>query len=427
MSRYYKIVISDPKTNEILVPNTPGVKGFARFPYSSGKSTWTSLIDGANVNTIGGTNRAAPRLVLDLPTSVMHQPDQSSGYLSIETVSIDLINQANNLNVIKSPLNIAVFGGMAAGLPLANPAQSGPLITGQIQRCFGNWTGTQMSISIFVMTGGSSVSSNQTTGNPGTVPAPSTVNAPANIVFVWEQGQKLIDAIVIALRVPFPNYSIQGNIHEDLTWTSGQAVKGVYNSLHQFAAFIHQKSLSVIGGYAPDPELYQGVNIAISGNTISIFDGSTPLTPKQLVITDLLGQPTWNEGRDVQVAVVLRGDIEIGDYVTLPLTSGVTSGSAPSNVPLPSTSLISAPGAQFSTGPLTPPEKDSSIFQGTYRISSIRHVGDSRDANGLAWTSVLDLQWIPPVATNAAPTTATANSLPVIYTGTSPTGYYLPS
>jgi hypothetical protein len=53
-------------------------------------------------------------------------------------------------------VGITIYGGMSSGLPLANvqSQHAGMLIQGMIQRCWGNWLGTDMSIGMTIVYGG---------------------------------------------------------------------------------------------------------------------------------------------------------------------------------------------------------------------------------------------------------------------------------
>jgi hypothetical protein len=415
--RFYRININDPKTGELLVVNAMGKPGFSRVAPDPLKSTYTSLNPGAGPFTNGGTNPNALQITLDIPTAAMHLA-QANNFIKIDGVGIAELNQASNL----TNLNITVYGGMAKGLPLANPAQSGILAQGQIQRSYGNRRDFLTDLTLIMYTGGSSPSSNQTTANPNTassIAKPSTNNEPANIVFVWKQGQRLIDAMINALVIAFPKYKITGSISENLVWSSGQDAVAIFATLAQFAEWIHDRSLSMLGGYAPDLSLYSGVSIAFQNNTITIYDGSTLTTPKPIQFNDLIGQPAWLEGLTVQAVVCMRGDIQVGDFVTLPPAAGTIESGAPSNQYLPSPSTFTA-GSQFYTNTPTTTPQDSSIFQGTFHVSRVRHVGQSRDPNGMAWITVLDLDNF--TIANQSPIPA----LPTVYTSTSVTGYYLP-
>ena len=43
---------------------------------------------------------------------------------------------------------------MAAGLPLANPAQSGVFVQGQVYQAYGNWIGENMSLTLEIVPAG---------------------------------------------------------------------------------------------------------------------------------------------------------------------------------------------------------------------------------------------------------------------------------
>jgi hypothetical protein len=413
MSRYYKIVISRPSDGAVLVPNFKGKAGFTPCPRDVNLSTYTSLNPGALPSTIGGNNRAALRLECDLPITVQHEPIQSNGFLKISGVSLAEIGQASNL----TGLNIAVYGGMSQGLPLAKPQQAGLLALGQIQRAYGNWIGNDQTLNIYLMDGGSSSSSNQTTGNPATSstpPVPSTNSRPANIVFRWSQGQSLMDAIVQCLAVPFPQYAVSGAINPNLVWASGSDAVGYFETLHQFAAWVHQASTHMIGGSDPNRALYLGVTMTLAGNTVTVYDGSTPKTPKLLAFEDLIGQPSWLAGgagfATVQAITAMRGDLMVGDYVSLPPLQGTVTSVAPPVFQQPSMFIVPS---GISAGNVPPSNSaEASAFQGSYLVNQIRHVGDSRSPNGLAWITVLDLAQISTSTSGTQPVA----SLPSIYT-----------
>jgi hypothetical protein len=348
----------------------------------------------------------------------MHLPEQANCYVQVHGVSLGELGQSQNLG----GMNITVRAGMAKGLPMANYKQAGILAQGQIQRAYGNWEGMNSSITFILYTGASSPSSNQTTANPNTassIAVPSTNTKPANIVFRWTKGQPLMQAIVQALQIPFPMYNIEGSISQNLVWSSGQDAVQIFSQLQTFAQWVHERSLHMLGGYAPDKTLYMGVQIAFQNNTITIYDGSTPTTPKQLQFNDLIGQPTRVENFAVNAVVVMRGDIQVGDYVAMPPAVGVTTQGAPSNAFLPDPSKYTA-GAQFYSPSPSASPKDSSNFEGTYLVSAVRHVGASRDPSGLSWITVLTLQNL------FLPLAAPVPALPVVYTGASATGYFLP-
>jgi hypothetical protein len=393
--RYYRIVIVN-KQGDVLIPNFEGQPGFTPRPYDSTLSTYTSLNAGANVFTIGGSNPAAQTLEVDIALTSMDASLPGS-FVRVWGIGLGELAQAQNLN----SMQVYVYGGMAKGLPLANPAQSGLLASGQIYSSFGNWTGTDMKLDIFLTAGGSAPSSSDTTGQPGTTLAPTSNDAPANLVFQWQPGQPLLTPLINTLQTAYPQYSVVGVVHEGLVW-SGATATGFFSKLGQLAQYVRQKSLSIIGGYAPAtvPQSYPGVSMTLFNNVITISDGTTQTTPKPIQFVELLGQPTWVDSYTVNCACTMRADIHVGDYITLPPLAGITTAGSNNQFFQPT------PSAGPNSG-----LKNNSIFTGTFQVINVRHVGDSRDASGLSWVTVFNL-------IQASPPTQTVSTLPTIWSST---------
>lgn len=354
--------------------------------------------------TLGSTNPNALKVELDIPVSFMHQPIGNS-YIQISGVSLQELYQGANLN----GMNIAVYGGMAKGLPLANPAQSGLLCSGQIFQAFGNWIGTVQMLCIYMIVGGSSPLADQVTGVPGsssTVPGPVTNQNPAYITFQWQPGQPLMTPVIQALKTSYPQYSIAGAVHEGLVWT-GIAATGFFAKLSQFAQYLNKATLNLIGGYAANPQAYPGVSLTLQNNTITLMDGTTATTAKQIQVVDLLGQPTWVDRYTVQITCIMRADIKMADYVVLPNVPGTTTQGSTSQF------FNVQPGNVYST------QKDGSIFTGTFQVVAVRHVGNSRDGQGTSWITTLDLQ-------SRSTPASTVDTLPVVYKAAAPTAFFLP-
>lgn len=378
--RYYSIVIRD-KSGNVLIPNFNGQPGFTARPYQTNLSTYSSLNAGANVFQRGSTNPAAQRVEIDIGITAMDSAVPNS-FVRVHGVGLAEIGQSANLN----GLHVDIYAGMATGLPLANPNQSGLIASGQIVQAYGNWVGVEQTLNIFVGAGGSSPDSSETTGQPGVLLAPTTNNAPANITFQWKAGQPLLTPLINAFQTACPQYSVVGAVHPGLVW-SGATSTGFYATLSQFAQFLRQKSLSIIGGYAPSSSsgAYPGVSLVLFNNTITIADGTTQTTPKQIQFIDLVGQPTNSQPLTVQACCVMRADIHCGDYVTLPLEPGITEASGGSQYyqPTPNNNGYSS-------------QKSGSIFTGTFLVTGVRHVGDSRDPGFTAWVTTLDMKLASP-------------------------------
>lgn len=264
-------------------------------------------------------------------------------------VSLQTISQATDLN----GATIKVSGGMAKGLPLANPSQQGVLFEGIVWQAFGNWLGDKMSLDL-ILTGA------------GTPPPDGINDAPQqNITLNWQQGQPLGDAIKQALQVAYPSYTINVQTSPNLVSNlGGPSAAGVYGSLAQFAAMLLPLSKSII-----TDKTYQGVWITVYGSTISVFDGTAgQAAVTQIAFNDLIGQPTWIGPGTVQATLVMRADLHVGALLKWPQTPTVQTAAQ-----------------------LTSQAKDKSSFAGNnFTVKSVRSVGRYRQPDAESWVTVVE-------------------------------------
>lgn len=333
---------------------------------SSGAGSTTSNVGGSvggNSNQIAGTitsqvngqfDPGALDVEFDLPVAAFAEPMGESGaHVRIWGVPLAWIGQANNLN----GKSIDIYGGMQKGLPLANPQQSGLLLSGTILQAFGNWIGTDQTLELVIFT------------ETGTAP---------NLPVVWKKGTSMSDMINTTLTTGFPGYTADIQISDSLVFF--QDVVGHYSSLTTFAQFVKATSASIFNPTGSTGPARAGVDITIKNQKFIVRDDTTAKQPKRIAFTDLIGQPTWIGPGQIQITVVMRADISGLDYIALPQT------------------LIS----QTSTG--SPPgSKNSSIFQGTFRVNLMRHVGRFRSPLAQDWVTVLDCTQVnTPTATTDA-------------------------
>jgi hypothetical protein len=359
--RYYSIVLTNPQTGQVLTP--PGFAGLL------GGATYTSYVNGQ-------TLPAAWNVEMDLPLIGLASP-QGNGFVRVWGISLAEIGQANNLGAKASGqlgMNITVSGGMQKGLPLANPKQAGVLFSGSIFQAYGNWIGTDMTLDMVVMPGTSSMA------NPGGLGTP---RAPKNISLNWRANVPLSGPLTTALQTAFPGYTVNVAISPNIVRAYDQV--HIIPTLGDLATFVRSVSQAVIKTAG-----YIGVTIVpLPNNVISVFDGtqaqaaqagssspsatgSASASPsagtKSIAFQDLIGQPTWIESPLIQVKTVMRADIVPGDQVTLP--QAVVTNTAQAN-----SSLINQQLA----------------FQGTFTVTSGRHVGNYRQASADAWVTVFDM------------------------------------
>lgn len=322
MSRYYDLTLTDPASGKVL-------------------RQWSS-------HPNGQFDPAALNVTFDAPVTVgatpVHQPT-----IIVEGISLQDISNAQQFAaqiVNGRPVggtNLTLKAGMKAGLPLANPAQAGLLIQGFVFQSWGNWIGTDMSLSLVV------------------VPTIYRYNKPGNFVFNWQPGQKLADALRETLSVAFPNTPIDMRVSDALV--ASRRDIHYCATFDQLAAHINQLT---------------GAQMAVTGNKIVVFDGSTEPPIALLQFTDLVGQPTWIGFDQIQVKTVLRGDIQVGNYLTFPVGFEGAPG------------FVTTQHAAFpSYG------KYQSAIQGKFVVQQARHIGAYRNPDGNDWVSIFNCAVVP--------------------------------
>lgn len=310
--RFYDVIITDPNN---------GGKQVVRF---------TSY----NFST-NRTDPGALQVELDIPVAPYFVPDVSA-YIRIWGVSLQQIAQSSDLN----NLDIAVYGGMQKGLPLAKPQQSGLLISGAIQQAYGNWIGTEQTLDLQVR-----------------VPTGS-LSAPLNIVHDWKAGTSLASAIRATLATAFPSFTANINISPNLVLPNDE--QGFYYTLTDYAQIVKRVSQNILKG------IYSGVDITITETTFNVYDGTSVGTPKLLAFEDMVGQPTWIGPLEIQAKLVMRADIAIGSLIKFPPAVATTSPQSFS---------------QF---------RDKSAFTGIFQVGQVHHFGNFRQPDAAAWVTTVN-------------------------------------
>jgi hypothetical protein len=326
--RYYSIVITDPKTGKVRLP--PGAP-------SGQRATYTSL------NAAGLTSPGALNVEMDIPVTTFAAPDGDSGaYVKVWGVSLAEISQAADLN----NQQVAVYGGMQKGLPLAtaafNDGQAGLLVQGYVFQAFGNWVSTEQSLDIVI--------------KAGEGPTPGA----KNLVLNWKKGVSLGDALKSTLTTAFPGYTADINISPKLVFNQDET--GYYSTVTELADYVRQASLAIIGG-----KTYAGVDIQLSQTKFTVRDGTTSTTPKKIKFQDMIGQPTWIQSPLIQVKTVMRSDIKLGDSIQLPPALITNTAAAQS-------SLVN----------------QRANFQGSFTVQRVQHFGHFRQPDAASWNTTFD-------------------------------------
>jgi len=290
-------------------------------------------------------NSSALKVELDIMQAPQHKPQQM-GLVKIKGVAYEDISTASNLNGAIIQIRL----GMSLGLPLSSSQPQPPrlVIDGVVLQAFGNWQGTDVSLDLIV-------------GPPSYA---NNVQNPANIIWNWLPNQSMAEAIEIALKPVFPIAPIYTNISPDLVNTRLVNACTAYPDLTSFAKMIRRISLDI----NPVP-FYQGVQIDFNATGINVFDNTIP-SPNLTLLqwSDLIGSITYISNNEISIKVVMRGDINLGDYIQVPM------------------------GSPLFLVPSTNPEnfyKNLVPWMGVYIVGEVHHMGNSRQADANSWVTVL--------------------------------------
>jgi hypothetical protein len=360
--RYYKIKITDgPNGKPMTLPSLAG-SGLPPGEISSLR------ID--NKVFTRETNPASLNIELDMPQYQAHLAGGStSHYIRIWGVGIDDLTSAFDFNGHHLELEV----GMSEGYPFATPSQRGLVVKGTILQAFGNWLGTDMTLDFYLRAEGS-----------------GSDEKPVNYTLIGRKGDKLADVLRLAITKANPNTKPpEMNVRPDRVLKADEA--SVHLSLTEFA--IKVKELTEVRD-ATGKVTDEGVVITAPFNgTIRIYeaDGSqlpSRPAPKKIQFWDLLGQVTWAEPGMLTAKLVMRGDLNVGDWVIFP--DGLSTVAAPAFSNIPGT-----------TGRL--PGKLT--FSGTFIINQIHHWGNFRQPDAMSWNTTV---WARPAPKAGLPTGGSA-------------------
>lgn len=313
---------------DIIVSNADGTE-FARY---------TSRLNNKPIPN-------ALQVEFDIPVTVMAAPIGAAS-IKIWGVSLQTIGQSSDFN----GKLIKVFAGMQAGLPLANPAQSGLVLQGVIWQAFGNWIDTNQWLEFEVVTAG------------------GDLDEQLNITLNWEAGTSLGTAATQTLNTALPKYKVIDKTSGNLVLPAPEP--GMYTSLLQFAQYLKTATQPIIGGN------YPGVDLLATTDTITLYDGTAPEDPVIIDFRDLIGQPVWIDPGTVQLALVMRADLFPSKYIKLPTTQVTTTAGSYSQY------------------------RDKSVFQGNFLVTEARHIGNFRQTSAASWVTTINCSPTTPAGLN---------------------------
>jgi hypothetical protein len=354
--RYYDIKIFKAGTTTL-------VKEYTSFP----------KVGGSNQNDPGALN-----IIFDIYLYTFAKP-AGQPMIQIWGVGLDDIAQAANF----TGCQIELYAGFQKGLPLNNPKQAGLIMSGTIWQSFANWQGTDMTLDFVVYGSG------------------ATADQDANLSFSWTAGTPLATAIATTLKTAFHNLKQNIQVNPKLVLAHDEI--GTYQSLVQLAQTLKPITQDAIGGD------YQGVDIVLTPDLITVYDGSTQAAPTVLAFQDMIGQPTWIENQIIQFVCPMRSDLIVPNYIKMPQ------------------GLLGVPGAVVTTTASQPQARQKSAFNGVFLINQVHHMGNFRQPTGDSWISVFNAVVVPGDAKSTSTPTPAAPSTANNSSGTYNTPQYGPS
>jgi len=324
--RYYKVTITPP----VATPNL-----FEPVIFSSQSN--------------GKDNYSCLQADLDIYQTSFHNYS-SNGYIRFMGVDLKQLQQKANINPQITPngsrinlCGIKVEIGMSKGLPYANPKQQGTVANGGILQSFGNWQGNQISLDIVF------------------APIGVDQNAINNISFSIAQDQELTEAVKTALRDAYPDAKIGGSFKSGLKYT--EKTQAQHYNLYTLSVAVNRISKQI----DKSPE-YTGAMITATNSGFFLTDSKvTPIATKKIVFTDVIGNLTWLGINTISAKVIMRGDLNVGDYISfqdsIPVANVINNQS------------------QY---------RNRISFNGTFFVTKIHHVGSSRNHDGNSWATVIE-------------------------------------
>jgi len=326
--RYYNITISPPASAQ-------GQGTFVPFSFSS--------------QTNGKDNYSALQLDLDI-YQTSFSSYSSNGYLRLMGVDLKALQQKANINPeiasdgsrINLP-QITVEVGMSKGLPYANQNQKGVILNGGIIQAFSNWQGNQVSLDMVL------------------APVGVDQNATNNITFNCNKGQDLTSATITALQNAYPNAKITGSFSSKLIYTENAPAQ--HYNLFSFSQVLNSISKQIISS-----PTYTGALIVSTNSGFVLTDSTiTPSITKKIAFTDVIGNLTWLGINTISAKVVMRGDLNVADYISF--ESGIPVSNIVNNQ------------SQY---------RNKISFNGVFYITKLHHVGNSRNGDGNSWVTIIE-------------------------------------
>lgn len=276
-------------------------------------------------------------------------PDVATGGTMLAIYGLPMAALSQSVNLFGA--NVMLYGGFSGGLPLERPEQQGILLQGKVFNPYGNWQGVNQCMNLIV--------------NPGLLT--DKTGKPLTITVDGKAGERLSDVLTRALRGAYPDTQLDISISDKLVLP--ESWQGIYNRPSQLAIAMKSASLGLI-----NEEGYSGISLVMQKGIIRFFDNLTTSNAREISANELIGQPTWIGINKMSFKTPLRGDLMVGDVITLP--DSLINGSQ-------SLLSVNTPAA-FSV------QRDKLNFSGKFIITSMRHVGEFMNGSGEAWVTIFE-------------------------------------
>lgn len=323
------------------------------YNIQAGGTQFTSVAGGAN-------DPGALDISFDIKVKIANIEAPETAHIQVFGIPITMVSQASNY----TGQNLQMSAGYTNGLPLANEQvpHQGPILSGMIFPCFGNWISNNTSIDFIVIPGNSGI------GGP---------TSPKNIVHNMPPGTPLSTAIQNALSTAIPGAQLNINISPNLKLNYPDY--SFHQSIDQYMMYCKALSHSILG--TPLTTGYAGVTANVQGNNINVSDGTVKGNVTQINYDDLVGQPTWIGNNKIQVTTLMRGDI-----------NGNSGGAPLITLPPTLTTMTEASAVLASSqgGGISGLNGNYLTFQGTWNVQSLRHIGRFRDPQWNAWITIIE-------------------------------------
>jgi hypothetical protein len=192
---------------------------------------------------------------------------------------------------------------------------------------------------------------------------------PLNLSWNLQPNQPFQSAISETLSRALPGVPLRIAVSPNLKLAYQDAA--MYQNLEQFIGHLRDLSQSVLGA-VQGKQNYPGIRASSDGRSLDVWDATSQFGSIYIDPLDLIGQPTWVNRLQIQIKIVMRGEIRPNDTVVLPDT------------------LATVEQGAIWPGTATTPQRRNLSLSGSFTVVTVRHIGDFRNPDGNNWCTLID-------------------------------------